>query len=239
MPNWVATEVVFKGDNENIKRVLEEVSSKDSQFDFNKLIPMPASLEIESGSKSSLAYAYYCIRKFSTLPPTSHFQDKDIVIDRIEKDITISSQEMLETGKQLYENKEKYGATTWYDWCCNNWGTKWNAHHVEIYDNTMRFATAWSFAEPIMRRLSELCTQYNVGFDGEWADEDMGSNVGYFESYDGEFYYNYHDDNSPEAYATYVRLNGEPDCLDIGADGNYYRHECNESCPHYKECMGG
>lgn len=66
----------------------------------------------------------------------------------------------------------------------------------------------------------------------------MGSNTGCFESYDGEFYCNYHDDNSNEAYATYVRLNGESDCLGVDADGNYYRRECDESCPHYEECKG-
>lgn len=238
MPNWVATEVTFKGNDEDIKKVLEKVSSEDSQFDFNKLIPMPESLNIESGSQSALAYAYYYVRKFNALPPSSHFKDMDTVICRVEKDITVSSQEVLKSGKQLYENKKKYGATTWYDWCCSNWGTKWNAYNVGIYDNTLSFATAWSFAEPVMRRLSELCTQYNVEFDGEWADEDMGSNTGCFESYDGEFYYNYHDDNSNEAYATYVRLNGESDCLGVDADGNYYRRECDESCPHYEECKG-
>ena len=87
-------------------------------------------------------------------------------------------------------------------------------------------------------KLKELCAKYNVGFEGEWADEDMGSNTGCFESYDGEFYYNYHDDNSHEAYAAYVRLNGESNCLSVDADGNYYRHECDESCPNHEECMG-
>ena len=106
MPNWVVTEVVFKGNDEDIKRVLENVSSKDSQFDFNKLIPMPKSLNIESGSQSALAYAYYYVRKFNALPPSSHFEDMDTVICRVEKDITVASREVLETGKQLYENKK-------------------------------------------------------------------------------------------------------------------------------------
>ena len=124
MPNWVATEVTFKGNDEDIKKMLEKVSSEDSQFDFNKLIPMPESLNIESGSQSALAYAYYYVRKFNDLPPSSHFKDMDTVICRVEKDITVSSQEVLKRGKQLYENKKKYGATTWYDWCCGNWGNQ-------------------------------------------------------------------------------------------------------------------
>lgn len=30
-------------------------------------------------------------------------------------------------GRQAFENLEKYGCATWYDWCVQNWGTKWNA----------------------------------------------------------------------------------------------------------------
>lgn len=238
MPNWVATVVEFSGDKKDIQAVLKEIASEETKFDFGKLIPVPTSLDIESGSKSSLAYAYYYVKKFNRLPDHSYYKDESEVISRVEKNITVSSQEMLDIGKTLYENIEKYGAPTWYEWCCDNWGTKWNAYEADVCDNTLYFFTAWSFAEPVMRKLAELCAKYNVGFEGEWADEDMGSNTGCFESYDGEFYYNYHDDNSHEAYAAYVRLNGESNCLGVDADGKYYRHECDELCPNHEECMG-
>jgi hypothetical protein len=240
MPNWVATVCEFTGEDKDIKAVLEEISSEESKFDFNKLIPMPASLEIESSTRSSLAYTYYYVKKFNRLPERKHsyYKDKSEVIERVEKDIKVSSQEMLEMGKTLYENIEKYGAPTWYDWCCNNWGTKWNACESEVYGQTLEFRTAWGFAEPVMRKLAELCVKYGVEFEGEWADEDMGCNTGYFESCNGELSYEYHTDCSSEAYATYVRCQGESLCLDTDANGNYYRHECDESCPNYKECMG-
>tara|TARA_R100001163_G_C5036850_1_gene175833 strand:+ start:699 stop:1106 length:408 start_codon:yes stop_codon:yes gene_type:complete len=37
----------------------------------------------------------------------------------------------------------------WYNWNCDNWGTKWNANYVEWDDETedhlmVRFETAWS-----------------------------------------------------------------------------------------------
>jgi len=54
--------------------------------------------------------------------------------------------------------KKEYGADNWYDWSCDNWGTKWhpkNAGSVSpcVYDNgrdkdmwivTVKFDTAWS-----------------------------------------------------------------------------------------------
>lgn len=239
MPNWVATVVEFSGEDKDIQAVLKEISSEDSKFDFNKLIPMPASLEIESSTKSSLAYTYYYVKKFNRLPGRKHsyYQDKSEVIERVEKDINMSSQEMLDMGKTLYENIEKY--STRYDWCYNNWGTKWNACSVNVCDNMLYFSTAWSFAAPVMKKLAEICAKHNVGFEGEWSDEDMGRNTGYFGTMGGEnFYYDYYGDCSHNAYAAYVRCNRESDCLGIDKDGNYYRYECDESCPNYKECMG-
>lgn len=239
MPNWVETVVEFCGEDEDIEKVLKEISSEDRNFDFNKLIPMPESLKVDDGTYSDLALAYYYVKKFHRLPEKIIWlKSIEQVIDRVEKDIQISSQEMLELGKTLYENKEKHGATTWYDWCVSNWGTKWNACESEVYGQTLEFRTAWGFAEPVMRKLAELCVKYGVEFEGEWADEDMGCNTGYFESCNGELSYEYHTDCSSEAYATYVRCQGESLCLGTDANGNYYRHECDESCPNYEECMG-
>lgn len=40
MPNWVYNEMRFKSEND-CKRVAELIKSKDSDFDFNNIIPMP------------------------------------------------------------------------------------------------------------------------------------------------------------------------------------------------------
>ena len=62
---------------------------------------------------------------------------------------------------QQETNVAKYGHKDWYDWCCANWGTKWDACHAESelksFGNTSRpgelfysFDTAWSSPAPII-----------------------------------------------------------------------------------------
>ena len=57
--------------------------------------------------------------------------------------------------EQKEANLEKYNAVDWYDWCINNWGTKWGDCDTEFYDDfesnydgdlktaMYKFETAW------------------------------------------------------------------------------------------------
>jgi hypothetical protein len=96
-------------------------------------------------------------------------------------------------GKVYYTNLAEYGSIDWYDWCCDNWGTKWNACHDEIGMITetenglatldIAFDTAWSMPSPIFTALAE--TYPYIRFSGRWADEDMGRNCGLWEAENG------------------------------------------------------
>jgi len=93
-----------------------------------------------------------CFFEFSTIIPmpacmhgtTSPTPDNDVV------------------GAGLRE--KMYGASNWYEWSINNWGTKWGAYDVdanldmgEFGDSVqVRFQTAWSLPEPIFAELAEL-----------------------------------------------------------------------------------
>jgi hypothetical protein len=61
-----------------------------------------------------------------------------------------------------------------YEWCCTNWGTKWNAYDIAYQWDTVTFNTAWSTPEPIWRELSRRFPTLNLVVD--YADEDTGSN---------------------------------------------------------------
>jgi hypothetical protein len=52
-----------------------------------------------------------------------------------------------------------------YDWCVENWGTKWNACRVQIGQRSewdrevsqdLHFETAWSPPEPVIKRAAEM-----------------------------------------------------------------------------------
>ena len=59
------------------------------------------------------------------------------------------SEKQRELERLQEENFQKYGAKDWYDWNCNNWGTKWdfNLENIDRPDPntvTAAFDTAWA-----------------------------------------------------------------------------------------------
>ena len=93
--------------------------------------------------------------------------------------------DLYEQGRVYVDNYHKYGAIDWYDWCCANWGTKWNACDVSVKRSgmlkcTIIFDTAWSMPESIIKTLVAMYP--DLSFDGEYADEDLGANCGAWHS---------------------------------------------------------
>jgi hypothetical protein len=79
------------------------------------------------------------------------------------------TQEEKDASKNLIE---KYGSDNWYDWSCENWGTKWNGVSDEPYTNGegfIRFRTAWSYPEGFIEALSKKFPNELIKFD--WEEE--------------------------------------------------------------------
>jgi hypothetical protein len=67
---------------------------------------------------------------------------------------------------------EKYGSNNWYDWSCDNWGTKWNGVSDEPYtygEGVIHFRTAWSYPEGFIEALSKKFPDELIEF--EWEEE--------------------------------------------------------------------
>ena len=93
------------------------------------------------------------------------------------------------SADKIKELEEKYGYSDWYNWCCHNWGTKWNACDVEcnIYETslTYSFNTAWG---PPGEWFKKLCTKYS-DFNLELEYEESGMDMyGKMEHIDNIFY---------------------------------------------------
>lgn len=72
------------------------------------------------------------------------------------------------------ELKAKYGFADWYEWRVFNWGTKWNASDVELEihsptNMTIRFNTAWSPPEPIIKKIASMFPFASLTL--EWEEE--------------------------------------------------------------------
>lgn len=251
MPNWVANRIEFSGEQENINKVLNTIKGNDTSFDFNNLVPMPKSLDINSSSDNDLGIICYISNKL-TIPfdkldkkylkyVRNMFNEnwaRNIYEERLpnrKNDLD----KLYELGKVCCSNIDNYGYIDWYNWTRDNWGTKWNACDVYINDDILEFNTAWSCPLPILDKLAKLCYLYNVEFTGKWADEDMGCNTGVFESYCDRdeywFSYEYMENCSNEAYEIYVELNGENSCIGPDENGNWIHYDCND-CPNKEYC---
>ena len=42
----------------------------------------------------------------------------------------------------------KYGDNNWYDWCCNNWGVKWDCSEVDISEEFADLELKYTFDTP-------------------------------------------------------------------------------------------
>lgn len=239
MPNWVQNEITLYGEEKDIQKVLELVKSDQLEFDFNKIIPMPKELEIDSSSRNEEGIICYLSNKL-TIPfeqldkkylkyVTNMFDSNwasTLYHERL-PDRKEDFDQLYELGKICCENIRKYGYMDWYQWCINNWGTKWNACEVFVDDNCISFQTAWSVPDPILEAFAYICDEHNVTFEGKYADEDTGCNTGYISSDNGITEY---ENCSNEAYEAYVELWGESECLGKDENGNWMRYDC-DTCP--------
>ena len=175
MPNWVLTNVRFIGDQAAINKMQKSMKSKDSVFDFNRLIPMPKALDIESGSTENIARACARARKNGQTTCDEYSSKQWVQAQK-------TFDEWADVGDVYESNLKKYGCSTWYDWRCWHWGTKWNAvDSVWSSDGrSLSLETAWSFAEPIFNKLADKFPMVEIYV--EFADEDIGNNCGTWDS---------------------------------------------------------
>lgn len=200
MPNHVTNKIVIH--SPNAEEVLAFVKTDFSSFDFNTLIPMPETLSIEESSTKNSAFIYVLtdgykqeerysapfrhrkyfgsvFNDFSSWE--SELKSSKVDFERIIEDAEKLSQ-FINLGNQVAENYNKYGCSSWYQWCPKNWGTKWNAYDVLVKDNSVTFDAAWSAPLPVT---DILIKKFNLTCTFKAYDE--GANFWFIKEYkDGE-----------------------------------------------------
>ena len=205
MPNHITNILLFDCSENRSRDILEFVRGDDGELgsiDFNKLIPMPESLKITSGSETYTGIEIYLtavnpstkdfgypkltrgdfwnLYSMLNIEKSSGKYNAKLSDGIIQQHIKSSSLDYyFKTGEAAANNMKQYGATTWYPWCINNWGSKWNAYNcldVNPEEGCMTFMTAWSGVPQIVQKISENFPDVLIHYS--WADENIGYNTG-------------------------------------------------------------
>ena len=64
--------------------------------------------------------------------------------------------------------RKQHGHDNWYDWCCDNWDTKWNSAGADLTSDSnnsiieYEFQTAWGPPIKVIEALRELYPDLNI-----------------------------------------------------------------------------
>lgn len=186
MPNYVMNEIEFKNPG-------KAIAIFGDGFDFNKIIEKPKTLDIISGSVTDDAITLWNMEVPYDKIPTPWYLDRTSLIGNYpDGEPTIPDEDYYTkqaTPKTLgdlrvlawiiHKNYKYFGHTDWYSWCNARWGTKWNACNVEWHGTAVTFETAWS-GVPVL--LNTMAQKFGLEFTYRYADEDIGNNVGSYET---------------------------------------------------------
>ena len=117
MPNWCDNELTITGPDVN--KVLETIRSQTGEdqdvrlFDFNTIIPYPQIYRDMDKRAEEYREKLNAIAKDDP--------------ERREKLEALGAEYGVEPGVSWIKDGYNSGG---YEWCCDNWATKWNATHV-------------------------------------------------------------------------------------------------------------
>lgn len=172
MPNWCHNTFKIHGAPSHLDALLEAAKKDDEHlFSLEKLVPCPEPLRgITSGSDEMGYEAKYGPdekwQEFAEYPWMVRANEGEPIKTREEclRALAKARPGWVEMAEQYKRNVDEYGATTWYDWCCDNWGTKWDLKVDHItrktkvpFDVSFKSDTAWS---PPIEAFLKISEQY-------------------------------------------------------------------------------
>ena len=187
MPNWAMNKLAVYGAPDALRTFLAD-NLVDGQketfnfetktfeyapaklFSFEGVAPMPSALE---GTISPARTASQLLRNaraenanFPEMPASSEVCEEGVaqakaILEAYKAQGGITKW-VLETADEVEGNwlaKQATGYANWYDWACDNWGTKWDAKDSEVDDRSDKgeiivdFETPWGAPEAWFQKL--------------------------------------------------------------------------------------
>ena len=175
MPNWCRNTIIVDKKYHNL------ILNKEGKVDFNVILPMPEELGVQCGGSNSRDIYMYLSEKNSVAHstvlemPQAKAMTASLFTSSLEKEAERALKKVMDLitknnnstvseevnnsyneGKKLVNNYMNHGCTTWYEWCCRTWGTKWNADTSSVSDNEIVFYTPWVSPVGWLEKLASL-----------------------------------------------------------------------------------
>lgn len=190
MLNEVTNILTIFGKADDVKDVMSTILTK-KELTFKNILPMPEEIYLTMSPSKVVSQERYEDWKEET------------------KESFILNDSAPITGEMQTELFFKYGVDNWKDWCIKFWGTIRDVMDTVILDkNKIKFTTGDSTPFEVMIRLSVMFPRVTVKV--EYADEDIGVNVGMYKLDNGEVT----EHNQPlmasvEAYTMAIDITGD------------------------------
>ena len=141
MPNHVENELLIEGKKADLKKFKAFAKTKESVLDTDKFIPYPKKFKEQDKKVKKLKKTWEKKREKSKETP----EDK--------------KNEWFKANPYPTDSFNSGG----YEWCLNNWGTKWGIYRAEVnrvdfkYEELeYTFDTAWSPCLPVVLKMSKM-----------------------------------------------------------------------------------
>lgn len=162
MANDVINIVTILGDSSIVQEVMRVLVDKNKQVSFNNFVPMPDEIRTTSSPSRIVekhVFDNYILSVFSGTVSPIDLRNPPI------------------TDDMAFALLNKYGVDNWRDWSKLNWGTPQNALETTIIShNKVKFFTDDNCPYEALNSLSKLFPTIKIKL--QWADEDLGYNVG-------------------------------------------------------------
>lgn len=147
MPNWCEndlTVICSSKNSDDITKFIKHAEGDNGELDFEKFVPKPQDKIDES--KTAILESKTEMERWS-----GYFG----LFEKRDKNKKPTEAEINAAAKSRWFNNGGY------EWCCANWGTKWNADEAFVRREKptraiMKFSTAWSPPTPVVLAMSKL-----------------------------------------------------------------------------------